>query len=214
MNNNTIMNSSELELLPDFVEIHRGKFTGSGISKLVTPTFKIADNDTSRGYIFLKALEKQFGVVHDITATDLERGKEMEPLAFNKFNDLYGPKFITADPSPFIPIGEDAGATPDGIVSDGAILEIKSPTPVNFFKLVHSGEIKHEYACQLQMEMMAAQTDRAYFFNYCVINGIEYTHTIIVEEDPIIHGVILHAIERAVEKREEYISNIISKLNY
>lgn len=78
----------------------------------------------------------------------------------------------------FFEYGELMGASPDGLTSDGGVLEIKVP-----FGLRNGGKFKAlkeqpHYECQVQMEMLAAGRNHAYFAQYIAPKGdplsIEY----------------------------------------
>ena len=98
-------------------------------------------------------------------ATDYGNKYEAQALECFKRNTL-----LDVGEVGFLPLGDRFGASPDGIVSDGAILEIKCPfglrdKPNAEFKNILAGELPHYYA-QCQMEMMAANEEKAYFVQY------------------------------------------------
>lgn len=92
----------------------------------------------------------------------------------------------------FFEYGDRMGASPDGLTSDGGVLELKVP-----FSLRNGGEFKAladqpHYAAQVQMEMLAAGRKHAYFAQYIAPKGdplsIDYVPEQIkierVEHDP------------------------------
>jgi hypothetical protein len=69
-----------------------GKFTASEIYKLMGIK---ALGLTGQSYAFDKAVEELFGEVEDnFVSYDMERGIELEPLAFAKFKELKSFDFI------------------------------------------------------------------------------------------------------------------------
>lgn len=71
----------------------------------------------------------------------------------------------------FFPYGDRMGASPDGLTSDGGVLELKAP-----YGLRKGGEFKPladqpHYAAQVQMEMLATGRKHAYFAQYIAPNG-------------------------------------------
>lgn len=92
----------------------------------------------------------------------------------------------------FFEYGDRMGASPDGLTSDGGILELKVP-----FGLRNGGEFKSladqpHYAAQVQMEMMATGRKHGYFAQYIAPKGDplafdyvpEQIHIERVEADP------------------------------
>jgi len=183
-----------------------GKFTASEIYKLMG----IKDiGETGKSYAIDKAIEELYGEVDEnFVSYDMERGIELEPLAFYKFKELMSLEFIDVEKCGFFTLLNDSGASPDGLVGNKAVLEIKCPKASTFFKLVATNEIDKKYLYQMQMQMICTGRDKAYFFNYIIIDGLEYHHTIKIERDDIICNKIIERISQAIEIKEEYINKI------
>jgi exodeoxyribonuclease (lambda-induced) len=143
-----------MESLQRTLEWHNqrlGKFTASEIYKLMGIK---ALGLTGQSYAFDKAVEELFGEVEsNFVSYDMERGIELEPLAFAKFKELKSFEFIDVTECGFFDLGFNAGASPDGLVGEDAILEIKCPKANTFFKLVATNEIEDKYIYQMQMQM-------------------------------------------------------------
>ncbi len=200
MENNILQRSDEWH------EQRKGKFTASEIYKLMGIK---ALGETGKGYAFDKAIEELYGETEEtFVSYDMQRGIELEPLAFAKFQELKEPEFLQVETCGFFNFGECAGASPDGLVGEDAILEIKCPKPSTFFKLVATNEIKDQYLYQMQLQMLATNRNKAYFFNYCVIDGVEYWHEIEVERDDAICDKMEARIKEASELKKEYINNL------
>ena len=200
------MENSILQRSDEWHEQRKGKFTASEIYKLMGIK---ALGETGKGYAFDKAVEELYGETEEtFVSYDMQRGIELEPLAFAKFQELKDSEFLQVETCGFFNFGEDAGASPDGLVGEDAILEIKCPKPSTFFKLVATNEIKDQYLYQMQLQMMATNRNKANFFNYCIIDGIEYWHEIIVTKDDVICDKMEARIKEAAELKQEYINNL------
>jgi putative phage-type endonuclease len=185
-----------------------GKFTASEIYKLMGIK---ALGLTGQSYAFDKAVEELFGEVEDnFVSYDMERGIELEPLAFAKFKELKSFDFIDVTECGFFNLTDNAGASPDGLVGTDAILEIKCPKANTFFKLVATNEIDDKYLYQMQMQMMATNRNKAHFFNYYIFEGIEYWHEIIIDKDDDICDKILNRINEAETLKNQYKLNLIN----
>lgn len=142
----------------------------------------------------------------------MQRGINQEPLAFSLFKDLKSYDFLDVKEVGFYELGEHAGASPDGYVSDNSNLEIKCPRRNKFFKLVANGydEIDSSYIDQMQMQMLCTNTEKSYFLNYYLENSIQYWHEIIVNRDEKRIDLIKERIKEATEIKLNYIEKIKS----
>ena len=183
-----------------------GKFSASEIHKLMGVR---GLGETGKSYAIEKAIEELYGEVDEnFVSYDMERGIELEPLAFNKFSDLMDLEFIKVENCGFFNLLNDAGASPDGLVGSNAVLEIKCPKASTFFKLVATNEVDQKYFYQMQMQMICTGKTKAYFFNYIIIEGLEYWHTIEVERDSVVCDKIIERIAEAIKIKKEYINKI------
>lgn len=97
-----------------------------------------------------------------------QHGKHNEQRALLAFMRETG---LSVEQCGFFEYGDRMGASPDGLTSDGGVLELKVP-----FGLRNGGEFKplseqpHYYA-QVQMEMLATGRKHAYFAQYIAPKG-------------------------------------------
>lgn len=183
-----------------------GKFTASEIHKLLGVR---GLGETGKSYAIEKAIEQLYGQVEDsYSGKDIQRGVDLEPYAFNKFQEMHP----ETTESFMFPYGQHAGASPDGVVGKDAVLEIKCPRATKFFKIVADENIDKEYYAQMQMQMLCSNSDKAYFFNYCIIDGQEFHHTIEVKRDEEMITLIKERLEEAIAIKEAYINKINSNI--
>jgi putative phage-type endonuclease len=186
-----------------------GRFTGSQIHKLLGVK---GLGLTGESYAFENAIEIVFSRNEDeqLETYDMKRGNDLEPFAFEKFKEIKGFEFIEVEKCSFFPFGENAGASPDGLVGKDAVLEIKCPRPTKFFNLVAKGydAIDKEYIAQMQMEMLCTNSNKCYFFNYIIYNGEAMFHEIVIERDEKMIELIKERIEQAVLIRNEFVNQL------
>lgn len=196
-------------------ELRGGKFTASEIHKLLGVKGLGLTGET---YCFEKATEIVFGIDEEesFTSFDMKRGITLEPLAFRKFKELKQLDFIDVKESYFFPFGEDAGASPDGVVGKDGILEIKCPRSNKFFRLVADGEkaIDKEYIAQMQMQMLCSNSEKAYFFNYIIFKGVEMWHEIEVKRDEVMIELIKTRLVEAVKLRNEFVEYLTNNKQF
>jgi len=199
----------------DWFEARKGRFTASNIHKLLGVR---GLGQTGESYIFEKATEEVFGLDEEdnFTSYDMQRGVELEPLAFRKFKEIKELDFHDVKETTFFTYGKHAGASPDGLVNDNAILEIKCPRPMKFFNLVAKGidAIDKEYIAQMQMQMLCTNSEKAYFFNYIIFNGVEMWHEIEVNRDEKMIDLIKERIEESIKIKNEFIEYLIANKQF
>lgn len=113
----------------DWLDLRCGMLTASTIGRLLTPTGKIADNDTARGVMQTLIAERISGHVEYVHPSfDMQRGTMDEPYA----RELYADQYAPVEEVGFGTLNVDGytfGASPDGLVGDNGGLEIKSRVP-------------------------------------------------------------------------------------
>lgn len=201
-----------LQRSEDWFKIRTGKFTASNIYRLLGKENLAKTKQSIDTFAFEKAVEYLYGLNEDenYVTFDMQRGIDLEPLAFKKFKELKELDFIDVKECGFFKYKDHSGASPDGIVGKDAVLEIKCPKRNKFFKLVSNGinEIDFKYIAQMQMQMLCTKTKKAYFFNYLLENNKEYYHEIIIERDNEFIDLIKKRIEKAIEIKLDYITKI------
>jgi putative phage-type endonuclease len=147
----------------------------------------------------------------DFQSYDMQRGVELEPLAFNCFKDLMSMDFVEVSKADFIEIDANSGGSPDGIVGENEPLEIKCPKSDTFFKVVLTDEIDQKYYDQMQFQMIATGGNQAHYFVYYIHNGKEMYHHIKVARDENRIELMKDRINQIVEKRDQFIEILKSK---
>lgn len=195
----------------EWFQMRLGRFTASSINRLLGKETLQRTKDSISNYAFEKAVETLYGVEEDgFISFDMQRGITLESLAFRKFAELKSYEFLEVKECVFFPFGDHAGASPDGLVSDNAILEIKCPKRGKFFNIVANGieEIDPAYIAQMQMQMLCTNAEKAYFFNYYLDDGIEFWHELVIHRDDAMIELIKERIIKATEIKLEHINKI------
>ena len=120
------------------------------------PVYTAADNDTSRAITATLAAERITGWTEDGPMTsDMWRGVELEPVA----RDEYAKHHSTVEQVGFMVRTEDdwtLGYSPDGLVGDDGLLEIKAPRGKAHVLAVVAGEVPHHNYAQLQAGLLVS----------------------------------------------------------
>ena len=203
----------QLQRSKEWFDVRLGRFTASQIDCLLGIK---GLGLTGESYIFEKAAETVFGADEDegFTSFDMQRGTELEPIAFRKFKEIKELDFVDVKETSFYCLGDHAGASPDGLVGNDAILEIKCPRPLKFFKLVKDNQIDKVYLSQMQMQMLCTNSKRAHFFNYIIFNGVEMWHEIIVDRDEAVIALIKERLDQAIVIKNEFMQYLIENKQF
>lgn len=153
----------------EWYEMRRGIITASAVGRLITPkTMKPAINQDSRGLAQTLAAERisgwsdNNGYVND----DMLRGIESEPVARDKYAQHYEPvtevAFITEDR-----FGFTIGFSPDGLVGEDGLIEIKSPRSKGHIATIIAGHPPIDYMAQLQCALLVSGREWIDYVSYC-----------------------------------------------
>lgn len=147
-----------------------GRFTASTIGALMTPPRSKSKtwSDTALTLIATKAVERLMGQPVQTAANfSMKRGTLLEHAATYLLSQHWQP----VDACTWMPIGDNSGATPDGLLRDGSPVDIKCPdspvTLLEFGDAVADGDWlalldwDRTYAWQIATQALAAGSERA-----------------------------------------------------
>lgn len=141
----------------EWIQERLGRFTASEIHKLI-PSGKGGNkfSETGKTYILEKLVELETGFqASEIYGPALDWGTEHEPMAREWYTKLTG---NVVQEAYFEPYGIFAGGSPDGLVGELGIIEIKCPfRTVNHFKYRMArtaDDLPPEYFWQIQMNLL------------------------------------------------------------
>lgn len=204
----------------EWFEARRGCFTASEIHRILGKEGLKGTIGAIDAIALEKAVEIAFGIDEQegFMSSDMQRGVDLEPIAFEMFREKKGLSFLEVEECGFLKIDENSGASPDGLIKTmgevTSVLEIKCPKHLKYFKLVANGssEIDFKYLAQMNMQMVATKTKECSFLNYLVFNNEEYSHEILIKKDEALCELMDKRIKEAVKVRDEYVKIILDKI--
>lgn len=129
-----------------------GKVTASRVADVIakTKTGYSATRDNYMAQLVCERLTGQKG--ESFTNAAMQHGTETEPLARASYEAL---KDVLVDEVGFVPHPsiEMAGASPDGLVNDDGLLEIKCPNTATHIETLLSQTVPGKYNTQMQFQM-------------------------------------------------------------
>lgn len=143
-----------------------GLLTASEVKLILTPTLKVANNDKTRAHVWELAAQRISGYTEpSYIGDDMIRGWEDEAYAVDLYSEKYAPVaqtgFVTSDQWGFT-----IGYSPDGLVGDDGLIEIKSRRQKFQIQTIATDEVPLEYMLQIQTGLLV--TGRAWldFISY------------------------------------------------
>jgi putative phage-type endonuclease len=197
---------------PEWYEVREGKITASPIANILGSIGNAKTKEAIQNLAMKLAIESVHGMIEDNYINfDMQRGIDNEPSAFAMLEDHLGREFINVSKIGFVELSEHIGASPDGITDNNRNVEIKCPSPENYFKHILRGQIPDKYYAQMQHQMFCSNTEATYFVNYCVHRAKEYVNIEIVQRDDVMIELIKSRCEMVIESKLNYIDMLVSK---
>ena len=134
----------------------------------------------------------------------MQRGNELEPRAREAYETA---TFTDVQACGYVQVGDYFGYSPDGLIGQEGLIEIKCPLAPEFVRFAHTGEIDPKHIAQMQWGLWI--TGREYC-DYIMHHPDFFEHTIILRvlPDPAIHA----KFQSASEAAEKLIREILEKL--
>ena len=181
------------ELIQGSDEWHQarcGLLTASEMKLIITPTLKTANNDKTRAHIYELAAQRVTQYTEpSYIGDDMMRGWEDEGKAKEKYAEYYAPVddvgFITNDECGFT-----IGYSPDGLVGDDGLIEIKSRRQKFQMETIVNNTVPDEHIIQCQTGLLVTGRKWLDYISYC--GGMPMC-VIRVYPDPEIQTAIIEA---------------------
>lgn len=152
----------------EWYEARCGIVTASVVGRLVTPArLTTASNDDSRALLAHLVAERITGHVEPTyTNADMFRGIVEEPRARDLYSEHYAPArevgFMVRDDWGF-----RLGYSPDGLVGDDGLIEVKAPRAKTHLTTVLAGEVPPHYMAQIQCGLLVSGRAWCDFISFC-----------------------------------------------
>ena len=141
---------------PEWAQARLGIPTASEFASILTKGRGGAESRTRQTYLYKLAGERLTGEVMDsFTSTHMERGKLMEEEARSAYSFVTG---LDCETIGFLRHGR-AGASPDALIGQDGLLEIKTKLPHLLIEALLKGEFPPEHKAQCQGQLWIAERD-------------------------------------------------------
>lgn len=138
---------------PEWLKSRLGKVTASRMADLLDKTQKGVDGAKRIGYrreLIYERLTNR--AIERFVTRDMQWGIDQEPEARRVYSFITG---NDVDAAPFVlhPDIANAGASPDGFIHPGGLVEFKCPSSTTHIQTLLSGEVPNGYIHQIQWQM-------------------------------------------------------------
>ncbi len=136
-------------------------------ASILPPVVEPAATDYSRALTLTLAAERITGwTEHVYVNAAMERGNLDEPLARDLYSATYAPAtelgFMVRDDWGF-----SIGYSPDGIVGDDGLIEVKSRAPKKHLATILAGDVPPECMAQIQCGLLVSGREWCDYLSYC-----------------------------------------------
>ena len=147
---------------PEWFEIRLGKLTASSFSKILAG----GSGKTRLDYMKKKAYER----IHNLSFPEkfkgnasMDHGNDTEDEARNKFAFI---KDIEIKQVGFVEHSKDVGCSPDGLIGDDGLIEIKCPDTLTHMDYITGKTLPKAYRDQIQGQLWIMNRQWCYFLSY------------------------------------------------
>lgn len=182
---------------PEWFQVRSGKLTFSNLGKVMA-NFGKAFGEPAKQLAVRIALEQITGKSQesDYTNDHMERGIVEEPVARALYEDE---TFCEVKPGGFFTDGGFLGCSPDGLVGDSGLIEIKSAIPSVHYARVKRQGLDPTYKWQCIGNLMLTGRDWLDFISYCSSFPVDkrlYVHRVHIED---VKEPVAQILTRAIE---------------
>jgi putative phage-type endonuclease len=151
---------------PEWRAARCGKVTASRMAELVAKLKTGKPANSREDYLYELVAERLTGQPLDFFQTkDMQWGTEKEPLARQAYEQRH---FVEVEQIAMVmhPVIENAGASPDGLVEDDGLIEIKCPRTKTHLMTLRSKQAPAQYIPQMQWQMACTGRQWCDFVSY------------------------------------------------
>jgi hypothetical protein len=189
-----------------WVELKLGKASSSSYAKFMANCGK-AFGDPALRYALQLALERVTGrkAEYSFKNDDMERGHEQEPVARMLYEEMF---FANVTNGGFFDLG-DYGDSPDGLIGDDGVIEIKSVIAPTHKATLKRGSADPAYKWQIVGHLDVTGREWVDFVSYCS----DYPEWDQLAVYRTYRGEVTNELNQLAERRAEFLKLVQSEAN-
>lgn len=192
---------------PEWFAARIGVATASNFSKILAK----GDGKTRNRYLMQLLAEEATGQKADgYTNAQMQWGIDNEPEARQAYEMMFD---VDVRQVGFCKHSARIGASPDGLIGDAGLIEIKCPDTVTHLETLFSGRAPSEYKAQIQGQIWVCEREWCDFVSYDprVVNGNPFFCVRVARDDDYIQSQLIPEVTRFVKELEQMISKLSFK---
>jgi hypothetical protein len=153
----------------EWLAARRGMVTASVVGQLLTATGRPASNDTSRRLTLALVAERITGETEPVYMNDdMLRGHLEEPRARDMYAEHFSGGEIVSETGFMVrdDWGFQLGYSPDGLVGDDGLIEVKAPRAKGHIATILSGVVPDRHMPQIQAGLLVSGREWCDFISY------------------------------------------------
>lgn len=184
---------------PEWIQARVGKVTASRLGDFTNHLKNGNSSAVRNAYLRELAYERTFNVAFDHYSTlGMEEGAKNEDFVREQYEQYSGNTVVTCG----IFANEDFAASPDGLIGDDGLVEIKWLYANKFSEILSTGTVPREHWMQIQGQLLATARQ---WCDYVAANGDTGKFVVIrVERDLEFSNVLIQLLEEYRNDPEEY----------
>jgi len=158
----------------EWLKLRHGKITASRMADVMAKT-KSGPSASRKNYMMELICEKLSGEsVEFYKNAAMQRGNDLEPVARGAYEADKG-LFVVEEGLVDHPKIKGLAASPDGLVGDDGLLEIKCPNTATHLEFLKTSKIQSKYILQMHTQMICTGRNWCDFVSYDDrLQGLEY----------------------------------------
>ncbi len=149
----------------EWLSMRLGKVTASRVKDVLSKGRGKAPSKTAESYMMELIAEVLTGESKPFFENDAMRwGTETEPQARSMYEVNNG--FVSVKEVAFVEHNEQVGISPDGLVGEDGLLEIKCPNTTTQLKRALSDDYSEDYKAQIQMQLWVTERQWCDFVSF------------------------------------------------
>lgn len=185
---------------PEWLEVRLGKLTASDAQAIAT------SGKGLETLAYEKVAEIMTGKIKEgYTNDDVERGHDLEMLARNSYEIMTG---VVVKQVGFVELDNMIGCSPDGLIAEDGVQEIKCKNDANFVRFLYDRKIDPAHEWQMQMQLLV--TGRNYV-DYVLFNPNFKTSTIVTRIAR--NEAMIKKLADGIEQGKKLIKGILQEVN-
>lgn len=173
----------------EWFKARAGKVTASRIADVMART-KTGYGAGRKNYMAQLTIERLTGEpVETYSNAAMQWGTDTEPFAREAYEAREGVLVIEEG---FVPHPSlNAGASPDGLVGNDGLIEIKCPNSATHIETIRSGKVEDKYLKQMQFQMLCCNRAWCDFLSFDprLPEGLDYWLTRVERDDKMIEDI-------------------------